>query len=103
MTDSNKFEFKSKVMRYHGEGAWYFVTLPKVMSDDIKLLSVDNTVGFGYVRVQVAVGRTIWNTTLFPSKEGRYYLAIKASVRKSENIADGDTIQGSIELISHNL
>ncbi len=96
---NNTFKFNSKLTRYAGEGAWYFVTLPRALSSDIKLFSVGNTVGLGYVRVEVTLGRTIWKTTLFPSKTGKYYLAIKAEIRKKEALQDGDVVRGLFELI----
>ncbi len=96
---NNKFSFKARLWRYVGEGSWHFVTLPKDLSNDIKLISAGNTVGLGYVRVQVSLGRTIWKTTLFPTKEGVFYLAVKADVRKRENLHDGDLVNVEFELI----
>jgi len=96
---NNKFTFQGKLWRYPGEGSWHFVSLSKDLSRDIKLISTGNTVGLGYVRVEVSVGRTIWKTTLFPSKDGCYYLAVKAGVRAKENLLDGHTVSGSFILL----
>ena len=99
---SNRFTFRDILWLHPGQGGWHFVTLPAGMSDDIKLISAGDTVGLGYVQVRVCVGRTIWDTTLFPSKDGKYYLAVKAAVRKAENLKDGDTICISFDLLTTN-
>ena len=99
---STKSTFKDKLWRYPGGSGWYFVSLPNDMSEHIKLISSGETVGLGYVRVKVLVGRTIWKTTLFPSKEGTYLLAVKATVRKAENFKVGDTIKVSFERLTTN-
>ncbi len=41
--------------------------------------------------MHVRAGRSEWTTSLFP-KAGRYLVPIKASVRKAEKLAEGDTI-----------
>lgn len=43
-------------------------------------------------RVTVTLGSSAWETTLFPSKNGPYLLAIKASVRAKERIDVGDEV-----------
>jgi hypothetical protein len=43
----------------------------------------------GMIPVEVRVGETGWETTLFP-KDGRYIVPLKDSVRKAENLKEGD-------------
>ncbi len=87
------FEVKGKVWRYQGEGAWYFVYVPEKLSRQIKD-SVKNKkkVGFHFVRIKATIGKTSWNTALFPTKDGPYLIAIKADVRRKEDISEGDVI-----------
>ena len=41
--------------------------------------------------MHVAIGRTRWQTSVFPSKDvSGYLLPIKASVRKAEKLVEGD-------------
>jgi hypothetical protein len=56
-------------------------------------------IAWGYIPVTAKLGTTEWKTTLFPSKEGPYLLAIKASVRKKEAIEEGDAVSASCILI----
>ena len=86
-----KFLVKGKVYRYPGLGGWHFVELPKVLSAKIRK-ERHETVGWQFLKIQAKVGKTSWDTTLFPTKIGPYLIAIKASVRKKEGIYDGDIV-----------
>jgi hypothetical protein len=88
---------------YAGKGAWYFVTLPQECAAEIsffsKALNGGKRTGWGSVRVTVQVGKTIWQTSLFPdSKNKSYVLPIKAAVRKAENIIDGQHVKVRVSL-----
>lgn len=91
-----RFSQTGNVWKYEGPSPWYFVYIDKENSARIKQAGVA-TVGFGYVPVSVEIEGISWKTTLFPSKEGVYLLAIKADVRKKLDICDGD----SVTLICH--
>lgn len=76
-----------------GKASWYFFTLPKGLSDEIRLVDAGpRRVGFGSLRVQVTIGETTWETSLFPASGLKaYILPVKASVRKAEQLAEGKT------------
>lgn len=83
--------FTAEVWMYHGKSAWFFVTLPKDESEQIKFFNNHKRRGWGSVRVKVTIGETSWSTSIFPdSKAGAYLLPVKAEVRKKERIAAGD-------------
>lgn len=88
------YRVRSKVVLWPGEqGAWHFAYVDKKQSALIKERSKGPRRGFGGVRVQVALGKTKWETSVFPdSRSGTYLLPLKASVRRAENIAEGDEI-----------
>lgn len=78
---------------YHGKGAWFFITLPKKQSKQIKPLTSHRKHGWGSVRVAATIGDTTWNTSVFPdSKAGAYLLPVKAEVRKKQQIESGHSI-----------
>lgn len=88
------FEVKGKVWRYQGEDAWHFVYVPKDLSQRIKdAVRNKKKVGFHFVKVKATIGKTTWNTSLFPTKDGPYLIAIKADVRHKEGIAEGDSVK----------
>ena len=89
-----KFTVTGKVWRYEGAGAWHFVYVPKDLSQKIKDGARNKRkAGFHFVRVKATIGKTSWNTSLLPTKDGPYLIAVKADVQKKEDIADGDTIK----------
>ncbi len=54
--------------------------------------------GFGSVKVTVTLGDSRWQTSLFPNKDGSWFLPIKKPVRVAEGLADGDEVEVELEL-----
>lgn len=82
------------------EQSWWFVTVPQDVSDEVDEAVGDLTGGFGSVRVEVAIGSSVWRTSLFPSKdEGAYVLPVKKAVRTAEGLGDGALAEVSITLV----
>src|SRR3954466_13138793 len=47
--------------------------------------------GFGSVKVNVSVGESRWSTSVFPQKDGGWFLPVKKAVCRAEGLeADGD-------------
>jgi Domain of unknown function (DUF1905) len=89
----NSFEVKGKVWRWKGDGPWFFVYVQKDLSIRIRdAARSKKKVGFSFVRIKATLGKTSWQTTLFPTKEGPYLIAIKADVRKKEQIDEGGSV-----------
>jgi hypothetical protein len=84
-------EFDGKIWFWQGPAPWYFVTVPEQHSDDLKAIVGMVTYGWGMIPVTVRIGKTQWTTSLFP-KDGLYIVPIKASVRKSEDLDEGDNV-----------
>lgn len=84
-------EFNGKIWYWKGPAPWYFVTVPDEQSNDIKAISSYVTYGWGVIPVQVRIGKTEWQTSLFP-KDGRYIVPLKVTVRQAEKLAEGDTV-----------
>ncbi len=84
-------EFSGKIWFWKGPAPWFFVTIPPQPSADIKAISSLVTYGWGVIPVQVRLGNSKWQTSLFP-KDGSYLVPIKASVRKAEKIEEGDDV-----------
>lgn len=55
--------------------------------------------GWGSLPVKVTLRDTVWRTSIFPDKSGPYVMAIKASVRKQEDIHEGDEVRFDIEIM----
>lgn len=91
------FTFTGKVWYWRGPAPFYFVTIPENESKEIKAISGFVTYGWGVIPVKVHIGETEFKTSLFP-KDGRYIVPVKASVRKAENIEEGDEIEVRVEI-----
>jgi hypothetical protein len=90
--------FDGVVWRYDGEAAWYFITLPLELADDIRATS--EPAGFGSVRVEVTIGSTTWRTSVFPDKgSGSFVLPVKAQVRAREHLDDGTTARVTLTVV----
>lgn len=94
------YRFTSELWRYQGEAAWYFVTVPGDVSDDIEARTTDIRRGFGSVKVRVTVGGSTWSTSVFPdTKRQAYVLPVKKAVRTAERVDDGDALDVTLELV----
>lgn len=98
---NRKFVFKSKVWLWHGENPWHFISVDKKVSEKIKKTQEGKLRrGWGAVKVKVLIGKSIWETSIFPDKRtNSYLLPLKAMVRKKENIFADDEVKVSLELI----
>ena len=88
-----RFDCTAELWRHEGEAAWYFVTLPHEVADEIADLEETRPTrrGFGSVRVEVTVGGSTWRTSVFPSsEEAAYVLPVKRAVRRAEALDVGD-------------
>jgi hypothetical protein len=90
-------EFNGKIWFWRGPAPWFFVTVPEEQSRDLKAISGIVTYGWGVIPVCVQIGKTEWKTSLFP-KDDRYIVPIKASVRKAENLEQGDEVTIRLEV-----
>lgn len=91
-------EFRAKMWLYSGNGAWHFVTLPAAAAKKIREATPVRR-GFGSVRVKARIGKSQWETSVFPDKASKsYLLPVKAAVRKAEKIAAGKTVQVQLGL-----
>lgn len=86
-----KVEFDGTIWFWRGPAPWYFVTVPAERCRDLGAISGVVTYGWGMIPVQARIGASAWRTSLWP-KDGRYIVPIKASVRKAENLVEGDTV-----------
>jgi hypothetical protein len=94
------YKFSAELWQYPGYAAWYFVTLPKDVSHEIKIIT-DSGVrrGFGSVKVKAKIGQSSWGTSIFPDKKSNsYLLPVKKAVRIAENVNTSDILTVEIAL-----
>jgi hypothetical protein len=96
------YKCKGKLWRYPGEkAAWYFITLPVKLSREIRAVDAGpQRSGFGSLRVQATIGKTVWATSIFPSTAAdAYLLPVKAQVRKQEALQVGKSVALVLEVV----
>lgn len=92
-----EIEFNGEIWFWRGPAPWFFVTVPEKQSRELKAISGSVTYGWGVIPVLVQIGNTEFKTSLFP-KDDLYLVPIKASVRKAENIEEGDEVTLRLEV-----
>ena len=86
-----RIECNNNMWYWRGPAPHYFVTVPAKYYHDLKAIVGFVTYGWGMIPVTVWIGKSKWNTSLFP-KDGGYIVPIKASIRKAEQLAEGDQV-----------
>ncbi len=84
-------EFSGTIWFWKGPAPWYFVTVPEPQCHDLRAIVRHVTYGWGMIPVQAKIGKTRWDTSLFP-KDGQYIVPIKTAIRKAEKLDEGDEI-----------
>jgi hypothetical protein len=85
---SMMIEFVGEIFYWRGPAPYLFVAVPDAPSRELKAISAHVTYGWGVIPVYARIGKTEWQTSLFP-KEGRYLVPIRMSIQKSENLDVG--------------
>ncbi|HRX02716.1 MAG: DUF1905 domain-containing protein [Anaerolineae bacterium] len=92
-----KIEFSGTIWFWRGPAPWFFVTVPPAQSYDLQHISSIVTYGWGMIPVTARIGGSKWTTSLFP-KDDQYILPIKADIRKTERLEEGDTVTVQLEV-----
>ena len=91
------FTFNAKVELFNREKGWYYVLVPKKISNPLKKLS-----DRGLIAVTASIGSSLWQTSLLPMGDGTHFIALPAKVRSKEDISTGKEIEISFETRNRN-
>jgi hypothetical protein len=69
-------EFSGEILYWRGPAPYYFVSVPDDKCVDLHAISKHVSYGWGVVPVEARIGRTVFETSLFP-KDGGYLLPVK--------------------------
>ena len=93
-----KFTISGKVCVWPGEVGWHFVYVDKDTA--LKISKYKKSHSRGFVKIRATLGKTSWDTSLFPYKrEDTYLLALKKATRQKESVFDGDMVKVKIQLL----
>lgn len=94
-----KYKVTSKLVPYPGMGAWHFLYVDKKQSETIRTKHHVKKAGFGSIRVTVRIGKSKWQTSIFPDKQsGSYLLPVKKQIRLAEGLDAGDVVSFVLEI-----
>ena len=84
-------------------GTWHFLTIDgaagEALSATALMRRLERTIGgFGSLKVRATIGDTVFATSVFPSREQSWMLPVKAAVRRSEDLAEGDLVTVTLVL-----
>ena len=89
--DDSELIFSGEIWHWRGPSPFHFVTVPEPQAQELRDVSREVTYGWGMIPVEVRVGGTKFQTSLWP-KEGGYIVPIKDVVRRAEEVDDGDVV-----------
>ncbi len=89
--------FDGEIVFWRGPAPYYFVPVPDDHCGAIEAVAPMITYGWGVIPVEVTIGATTWKTSLFP-KNGGYLVPVRANVRKSEHLDEGDMTRVELAL-----
>ena len=89
--------FTGELWFWKGPAPWHFITVPEEHCGELEFSSSFVSYGWGMVPVTARIGRTHWQTSLFP-KDGHYIVPVKASVRRAERLELGDAVSVRLQV-----
>ncbi|HTO99914.1 MAG TPA: DUF1905 domain-containing protein [Anaerolineales bacterium] len=92
-----EIEFSGKIWFWRGPAPWFFVTVPAKQSRELQEILRLVTYGWGMIPVVARIGKTEWKTSMWP-KDDRYILPIKANVRETEGLDEGDKVTVRLQI-----
>ena len=97
MRERIKFEFKTSLWKHNSPGGWYFISLPKTMSREIRENLKWQEEGWGRMKASAEIREHRWDTAIwFDTKLDTYILPVKAKVRVQTNLKINETIEVDI-------
>jgi hypothetical protein len=88
---SMEMEFAGELWYWRGPSPYHFITVPEDVCVGLRALSGVVSYGWGMIPVTVRIGRSSFETSLFP-KDGGYVVPIKDAVRHAEKLTLGDIV-----------
>lgn len=77
-----KYEFSSTMWKYQSASGWFFVSLPKSISKEIRGHSKWQEEGWGRLKIEAQIENYKWDTAIwFDTKLETYLLPIKIKIR----------------------
>lgn len=89
------YTIRGKVEKFPQAGGWFYIRVPKRLT---AISKKSKATKWGLIPAKVTVGETTWKTSLLPMGDGTLFIALKAQVRKREDVGLGKTITAHFTL-----
>ena len=97
MESKIKYQFSAKLWKHNSEGGWYFITMPKNFSQEIRSNLQWQEEGWGRMKAIAIIKDLKWDTSIwFDTKAKNYVLPVKSEIRKKLSIKESDLLTISI-------
>ena len=97
---TERYTFEAEIWTSATTATWHFLSVPEEDADDIDERFGHRAAGFGSIRVEVTIGATTWQTSVFPdTKRATYVLPVKAAVRKAEGLDVGSIAKVELRVL----
>ncbi len=84
-------ELTGEIFHWRGPSPYHFVRVPEAQVEVLRSVAKEVTYGWGMIPVELALGDTVWETSLWP-KDGGYLVPVKDRVREAEGVDEGDVV-----------
>lgn len=82
-----RYQFPTKMWRHNATGGWFFASVPKIISKEIREHFKWQEEGWGRLKASAQIEALKWETAIwFDTKKNTYLLPIKADIRKKLNL-----------------
>ena len=105
MSDAVCFAAPLRVLRSSTHGAYFYVLIDGEPAETVaghelmRRLEFGRRRGFGSVRVEARLGESRWSTSVFPTREGGWFLPIRKAVCRAEQLDEGEELDLRLELL----
>ncbi len=77
------YHYPAKIWKHNAPNSWYFVSLPKAISKEIRANLQWQEEGWGRMKITASIKNVQWQTAIwFDTKLDTYLLPLKAEIRK---------------------
>jgi hypothetical protein len=84
-------ELTGEIFTWRGPSPFHFVRVPEDQVAALRTVAREVTYGGGMIPVEMGLGSTVWETSLWP-KDGGYLVPVKDEVREAEGVDEGDVV-----------
>ena len=94
-----RYEFSAKLWKSSSPGAWFFLSIPKEISKEIRENLRWQEEGWGRMKVSACIQDIKWNTAIwFDTRMDTYLLPLKSEIRKKTGLKPDDEVVLSISI-----